>query len=210
MWRSAGRPFQRTKHLPFDSYTDTRAIPPARRRSRLLGLPDLLELLIPIALILIGLGLIAIEIYLVPGFNVIGIFGAVVILFAIGFAFSESGVQGGVAALVGTAVVGGGLFYWMWNSGAWDRFVLASNLRNDEAVMARESEHRAKYLGKSGTAVTPLRPTGVAEIEGERIEVVTEGEFIASGSKVRVVAMDRRRFFVRLADAVTEQNLEGS
>ncbi len=158
-----------------------------------------MEFLIPISLILVGLALIAVEVYLVPGFNVVGVFGFVLILFAIGYAFSEAGLFGGVYAIIGTGVMGGGLFYWMWTSGAWDRFVLATNLKGDDAAAARESEHRARYLGKSGTAVTPLRPTGVAEIDGERIEVVTEGEFIAAGSKVRVVAMDRRRFFVRLA-----------
>ena len=163
-----------------------------------------MELFLPIGLILVGLALIAVEVYLVPGFNVVGVFGFVVILFAIGFAFSETGLVGGIYALIGTVVVGGGLFYLMWTSGAWDRFVLATNLRSDEDSVVRESEHRAKYLGKSGVAMTPLRPTGVAEIDGERIEVVTEGEFIASGSKVRVVAMDRRRFFVRLADALAE------
>lgn len=132
----------------------------------------------------------------------VGVFGFVVILFAIGLSFSEGGLAGGVYAMVGTLIVGGGMFYWLWTSGAWDRFILATNLKSDEGMVARESEHRAKYLGRTGTAVTPLRPTGVAEIDGERIEVVTEGEFIAAGSAVRVVAMDRRRFFVRLTDAV--------
>jgi len=162
-----------------------------------------LDLLLPISLIIVGLGLILLEVYLVPGLNVVGVFGFVVILFGIGYAFSEGGAMGGVYAVIGTVVVGGGMFYWLWTSGAWDRFILATNLKGDEADAVRESEHRARYLGKTGTAVTPLRPTGVAEIEGERIEVVTEGEFIAAGSRVRVVAMDRRRYFVRLADAVT-------
>lgn len=163
-----------------------------------------MELFLPIALILVGLALIAVEVYLVPGFNLVGVFGFVVILFAIGYAFSENGLIGGLYAIIGTVVVGGGLFYFMWSSGAWDRFVLATNLKSDDESVTRESEHRARYLGKSGIAMTPLRPTGVAEIDGERIEVVTEGEFIASGSKVRVVAMDRRRFFVRLSDPVAE------
>lgn len=158
-----------------------------------------MEFILPISLILAGLGLIAVEVYLVPGFNVVGVFGFVVILFAIGYSFSEAGLLGGTYAIVGTAIVGGGLFYWMWTSGAWDRFILATNLKGDSTAAARESEHRSKYLGKTGVAMTPLRPTGVAEFNGERIEVVTEGEFIAAGSKVRVVAMDRRRFFVRLA-----------
>lgn len=159
-----------------------------------------MEFFLPIALILVGLGLIAVEVYLVPGFNVVGIFGFIVILFAIGYTFTESGLLGGIYVIVGTAIAGGGLFYWMWTSGAWDRFILGTTITGERPGEDRETERRAKYLGKTGVAVTPLRPTGVARIDGERIEVATEGDFIAAGSNVRVVAMDRRRFFVRLAD----------
>lgn len=163
-----------------------------------------MELLPPLVLILVGLGLIVVEVYLVPGFNVVGIVGLLVIVFSIGYVFSEAGVVGGVAALLGTMALGGSLFYLMWTTGAWDRFVLSTSLRTDEEHAARESEHRARYLGKTGTAITPLRPTGVIEVEGERIEVVTEGQYIAAGSTVRVVAMDRRRYFVRLAGSTSE------
>ena len=159
-----------------------------------------MEFFLPIALILVCLGLIAVEVYLVPGFNVVGIFGFIVILFAIGYTFTESGLLGGIYVIVGTAIAGGGLFYWMWTSGAWDRFVLGTTITGERPGEDRETERRAKYLGKTGVAVTPLRPTGVARIDGERIEVATEGDFIAAGSNVRVVAMDRRRFFVRLAN----------
>ena len=163
-----------------------------------------MDLLLPIALILIGFGLIVVEVYLVPGFNVVGILGFLVIAFAVGYIYTESGVLGGTVALVGSAAFGVGLFYVLWQSGAWERFVLATNLRTDTERVARESEHRARYLGKGGLAITPLRPTGVVEVDGERIEAVTEGQFIAAGSEVRVVAMDRRRYFVRLANAVSE------
>src|SRR5690606_22059127 len=110
---------------------------------------------------------------------------------------------GGIMLLAGTLVVGGGMFYYLWTSGAWDRFVLATSLRRDDAAEQREAEDRSRFLGKVGRAMTPLRPTGVVEIDGERLEVVTEGEFIAAGSAVKIVAMDRRRYFVRLAGAVT-------
>ena len=179
--------------------------PPAGGASLIRTRSRRLELIIPIGLVLVGLALIAVEIYLIPGFNLVGVFGFVVVLFGIGYAFSEAGLLGGLYTIIGTVVVAGGLFYWVWSSGAWNRFVLAASIRSDDAVTARESEHRAKYLGKNGTAITPLRPTGVAEIDGERIEVVTEGEFIAAGSRIRVVAMDRRRFFVRLSDVVAQE-----
>lgn len=164
-----------------------------------------MELLVPIALVALGLAFIVVEVYLVPGFNVIGIFGFLMMLFGVGYAFFEIGTTAGVLTLVGAVAAISGSFYWMWQSGAWDRFVLSTSLRADEGAVEEAGEHRARYLGRSGVAVTPLRPTGVAEIDGERIEVVTEGEFIASGSRIRVVAMDRRRYFVRLADVVTEK-----
>lgn len=157
-----------------------------------------MELLLPIALIVSGVALIVIEVYFVPGFNFVGVLGALFILFAVGYTFSEKGVLGGSIMLVGAIAVVGFSFYFMFQSGAWDRFVLKTNLGKDDVTVAREREQRSKYLGKAGIAISPLRPTGIVEIDGERIEVSTEGEFISSGSAVRVVAMDRRRFFVRL------------
>lgn len=167
-----------------------------------------MELLLPIALILVGLGLILIEVYLVPGFNVVGVLGFLLMLFAVGVVFAERGVGWGLTALLGTMLVTAGMFYWLWTSGAWDRFILETTLQADEERVTRESEYRSRYLGKVGVAVTPLRPTGIAEIDGERIEVVTEGAFIAAGSEVRVVAMDRRRYFVRLTDTVSQDATE--
>ncbi len=163
-------------------------------------------MMIPIALILVGLVLIVVEVYMVPGFNVIGILGLIMIVVAVGFAFSESGWTGGFMALGGSAAAIGGLFWFLYSSGAWDRFVLTTELTRDVTEVAEEREHRKQFLGKNGVALTPLRPSGVIEIDGIRVEVATEGEFIAAGSRVRVVAMDRRRYFVRLASEPAEES----
>lgn len=155
-------------------------------------------MLIPIALIILGVLLIMAEVYLIPGLNVVGVFGALMMLAAVVLAFMEAGMIGGVMAMLSAIGLSGGSLWWLWKSGAWDRFVLSSSLRTDERMLAREGEARSRYLGRQGVALTPLRPTGVAEIEGERIEVVTEGDFISAGSRIKVVAMDRRKYFVRL------------
>jgi membrane-bound serine protease (ClpP class) len=159
------------------------------------------ELLVPILLIVVGLGLIALEVYVVPGLGVVGFTGGGSIIAGVIYAFVVIGAAGGVTAALGALVVGGGMFYLMWESGAWDRFVLAADLRRDVDADAREHDARSRYLGRGAVAVTPLRPGGIVEVDGERVEVQTEGEFIAAGSEVRIVAMDRRRFFVRMADA---------
>jgi len=159
------------------------------------------EALIPIACILAGLLLITVEVYLIPGFNVIGILGTLLIIFAVGYSYSESGLLGGTIALSSTLASIVLLFMMLWRSGAWDRFILSTTLKTEADAASRRSDARAQYLGKTGVAITPLRPTGIVQIEGERIEVSTEGEFIAVGSQIRIVAMDRRRFFARLETA---------
>jgi membrane-bound serine protease (ClpP class) len=51
-------------------------------------------------------------------------------------------------------------------------------------------------VGKEGVAVTPLRPSGTATIEGERINVVTEGGFVERNSKIVVVEVEGNRVVV--------------
>lgn len=159
-----------------------------------------MELLIPAILILAGVILIGIEIYLVPGVNIVGIIGALLLLGAAVYSFSVFGLVGGLSTLAFSTMIGGGLGYLGWKSGVLDKFILSEDLDDNPNTLKQLSQNRSKYLGKHGEAITPLRPTGVVEIDGDRVEVHTEGGFISAGSKVKVVAMDRRRWFVRLAD----------
>ena len=162
------------------------------------------DLLAPILLVIIGLALIGVEIYLIPGMNIVGILGFLVLVFAIGFMFSTGGMLAGWITLLATVSILALLGWVIWKSGAWERFVLATSVGDDDDAEESYQENRSRYLGQTGSAVTPLRPTGVIEIENERIEVTTEGEFIAAGSAIKVVAMDRRHLFVRLAEALPE------
>ena len=60
---------------------------------------------------------------------------------------------------------------------------------------APESDRR--WLGKRGRASSSLRPAGIAEIEGERVDVVSEGELIDAGQFVEVTRVDGNRIVVR-------------
>lgn len=155
-----------------------------------------MTILIPVVLILVGLALVMVEVYLVPGFNVLGVAGVIAAGAGVGYAFVEGGAVGGLAALAGTFVVGGLLLAVLWRSGAWEKFILSESLPRGDG----DGATRGRLLGREGVAVSPLRPTGVAEVEGERVEVTTEGAFIAAGSRIRVVALVRNRYLVRLAE----------
>ncbi len=171
-----------------------------------------MEVLLPIALVLVGLALVVVEVSLVPGLNVIGVGGVVGMAVGVVLSFVEFGLAGGLVVLVGTVAAAGGLFYVLWESGAWDKFILTDSLSRDHEADRAADETRARLLGQTGVAITPLRPAGVAEVGGERLEVSTEGAFVSAGSRLRVVAIDRRRTIVRVDDRPTEAlpGLEGS
>jgi membrane-bound serine protease (ClpP class) len=70
---------------------------------------------------------------------------------------------------------------------------------------ASAPETDRSWLGKSGTAHTPLRPAGIADFDGERVDVVSDGEFIDSGSPIAVVRVDGNRIVVRQQRTSTER-----
>lgn len=158
-------------------------------------------MLLAITFILIGLALLIVEVYLTPGVNLFGIAGGLCVVAGVVVSFVELGSLGGLIVATGSIGIVGALIYIMWQSGALEHFVLDKSIENDQESAARETENRSRYIGLRGVAVTPLRPTGIVEIDGQRLEVETEGGFIASGSEVKVLTVTRTRYIVGLADS---------
>lgn len=52
-------------------------------------------------------------------------------------------------------------------------------------------------MDKQGIALSQLRPAGTADFSGERLDVVTEGAFVTSGSRIKVIAVEGTRVIVR-------------
>ena len=52
------------------------------------------------------------------------------------------------------------------------------------------SAARSELIGKSGIALTPLRPSGIAMVDGKRLDVLASGEFVAKGESVTVVSIE--------------------
>lgn len=76
------------------------------------------------------------------------------------------------------------------------RLVLDTELPADRGFASAPEADRA-WFGKRGTAASPLRPAGIADIEGERIDVVSDGEFIRAGEPITVVRVEGNRIVVR-------------
>jgi membrane-bound serine protease (ClpP class) len=76
------------------------------------------------------------------------------------------------------------------------RFVLNDNMNADLGYATAPDTDRS-WLGRTGTAVSPLRPAGIAEIAGTRLDVVSDGGFIEALAVIEVTRVDGNRIVVR-------------
>lgn len=147
-----------------------------------------------ITLLIAGLILIGGEVF-VPG-GIIGTMGFLALIAAIIVAFNASATAG-FYALVSIAILSG-VIIWLWIKFLPKSF-LGKKLtlsENGSTFKAPPAEFEA-LLHKEGIALCELRPSGFAEVDNRKIDVVSEGGFIPKGTRVCVVAVDGFRVVVR-------------
>ena len=148
---------------------------------------------------LAGMALIVLEIF-IPGFGVPGISGIVLLVVAVGFTFFNYGAQAALGMAIVIIAVLAILAAVALRSAARGSLSRSRLVLND-AITDEESENELAnlqaYVGRTGEAYTILRPVGVAEFDGQRLDVVTEGEFIEKGQPVVVSRVDGRRVIVQ-------------
>lgn len=169
----------------------------------LVNLAGLEELILFVA----GLGLLALEVLVLPGFGIAGVLG--IVCMVAGLVLTLVGLPLGVAfqtgawveplmrvtaALVVTVVLMLLSLRVLPKSRAARGLVLSSSTASSEGFLAHDT---ARLLGQVGISESELRPAGVARFGAERVDVVSEGTFVARGLPVRVVLVEGVRVVVR-------------
>ncbi|QDS34894.1 NfeD family protein [Brevibacillus brevis] len=147
-----------------------------------------------IGLFAIGILLMLLEIFL-PG-GIVGAIGFVSIVTGLVMAAydTQQGLASlGVAALI-TAIVTFLLVKKYGVKGLFNKFVLGDTQRNEEGYVAPRDQRELE--GKSGIALTTLRPAGVVKVEGKRVDAVSVGGFIEAGTAITVVQVEGTRIVV--------------
>jgi membrane-bound serine protease (ClpP class) len=153
--------------------------------------------ILPVALLLLGLGLLIAEV-LFPSLGTLGILSAVSVVASVFFAFRVGSGTGWAFLVVAVCLVPVTAFfaYRLFPRTPMGRRMILSG-SSFPAPERTASDPRAFGLeGKTGTVLAPLRPAGVADIEGRRIDVVSRGEFIPAGARVRVLEFSGNRVVV--------------
>lgn len=151
-----------------------------------------------IALMIVGYCLVVVEMY-IPGFGLPGISGLICLIVGIFFLSGGSVLTGLLVTLIVVALLCVALTISMRSAAkgrlAKSRFVLKETSTSPD----EQDGPMGYYVGKSGTAKTILRPAGVAEIDGVRLNVLTDGDFIDENAKIVVERVEGNRIFVRKA-----------
>ena len=148
---------------------------------------------------IIGVVLMVLEAFM-PGFGVAGISGIVVEIIAVTLTWLSHGpvaALGMLLVILSVMAIAISMSLRSATNGrlSKSRIILRDTESNEAGY--RSIEDMEVFLGREGKATTVLRPTGIAEFDGVRLNVVSEGEFIAMGTAVRVVRIEGSRILVR-------------
>jgi membrane-bound serine protease (ClpP class) len=157
-------------------------------------------------LVAAGLTLLAVEVLVIPGFGIAGALGIVALLAGLVLSLIGSGasydfmlaavgrVLIALMVAIGAAVA---LLRVLPRLPAGRRLVLATGLSPGAGDDRPDGAQR--WVGKTGRAISSLRLAGTAEIDGERLEVVSDGELIEPGTPIEVTRVEGRLIEVRRA-----------
>ena len=158
-----------------------------------------------------GLVLLGIEAFVVPGFGIFGVAGVVAILTGLymsllgniptmpDFTRAAWVLTSSTLLLIGSAWA---LIRTLPSSSRLAESGIFLLAKTTSAIGYESAEVRSDLVGKYGTAITDLRPAGTALIGDERIDVVSESEWISAGTPVKVLSAEGYRHIVR---SITEQ-----
>jgi membrane-bound ClpP family serine protease len=148
--------------------------------------------LIVLTLVMVGAALLLLETIL-PGL-IAGILGMCCLIGAVVTGYLSFGAQTGNLVLLGVVV---GLIV---GTSIWLKYFPDSRMARafiSRRIVGDLKTDKPELLEQTGIAQTNLRPSGTALINGQRVDVVTEGALIEKGAPIKVVAVEGLRVVVR-------------
>jgi membrane-bound serine protease (ClpP class) len=157
-----------------------------------------------ILLFIIGIILLLLEIFVIPGFGVAGVAGIACVLAGLILSLignTEFGLPGGIMEAIGpimfrvtiTILIGFTLLFTLggsvFNFPIFNKMVLTTDQKSDEGYTIKQNEH-VELIGRTGVAITDLRPSGKVEIEDNIYDTIADAEFIVKGENVVVIKVE--------------------
>lgn len=150
-----------------------------------------------ILLLVVGIALIGVEIFM-PGFGVFGISG--IVLTVIGIILTTDSFLAALVLILVILAILGILIALAIRSARKGKISQSPLILKDE--LDKESGYSSTkdmefFIGREGTALTDLRPAGMCDFDGVKLDVVSEGDFIKRDSQVKIINVEGRRIVVK-------------
>ena len=149
-----------------------------------------------LAFFLVGIVLLIIEAF-IPGFGVFGILGISGIIASI-LAASTSihqAIISIIVSFVGSIIILYLIFRYITKITFLDKIILTMKQEKDLGYKVSDQNLDA-IVGHIGKTVTPLRPSGIIVVENMRLDAITEGEFVESNKKVKIIKTEGSKVVV--------------
>ncbi len=149
-----------------------------------------------IAIFIVGIIFIIVEI-LTPTVGILAAVGIVAILYSLVLAMGGdiNAIYMMVLALVVSIIIFVIIIKKLPSSKLWQKVVLTNTSSSEKGYVSAVDYSR--YLHKEGIVLSELRPSGTAKIDGDLVDVISEGSFISKGEKIRVIKVEGVRIIVR-------------
>lgn len=156
-----------------------------------------MEWLVLIVLILIGFVLLILEFLVFPGVNIVGVIGFACLCFGVYLGYEFFGTKTGHLVVLGTALGGCVLTWYVLRAQTWKRLSLESKI--DGTVEPVDERIRP---GDCGVCIGRLAPMGKVKIGESVVEALSEDGYVDANSKVEVVKVYRDKIVVKLKDSL--------
>ena len=154
---------------------------------------------------IVGVALLLVELFVIPGFGIAGIGGIVLMAGSVFFVFRnayklETAVFGLSFAIILAFALAIALSYVLPKTRTWNHLVLSTAMDSGSGFHSAPREDFQEYVGRSGIALTPLRPAGTVRVDDKRLDVVTAGDFIVRDTPVKIINVEGSKIFVEAID----------
>jgi membrane-bound serine protease (ClpP class) len=153
------------------------------------------NLILPVILQLLGVVVVIAEI-IIPSGGLLSILAAGLFGYSLYLVFTAVSATAGGAFILADLILIPVLVYYGIKFLARSPVTLRTMLSSKDGVTTQSSEQKA-YVGREGRALTDLRPSGVALIDGQRMDVVTRGEYLEKQTDIVVVSVRGNQIIVK-------------
>jgi membrane-bound ClpP family serine protease len=157
-------------------------------------------LLVALALIVIGAGVLLVE-FILPTGGILVVVAVALFASAVGLVFLYGSTLEGVISIVGLSIglpVAGSIMF-----AGWKKLSLKSALDTDANTSAEATEVPS-LEGVVGKTLSPMRPSGIVDFDGRRVDAMSQGPLIDAGEWVKCVEVRAGKVIVRKLDQKPE------